>query len=91
MVTDLVNLIRSEYRKTVAIILRCDSGFFDENNFNDFDDLNIGLIGSGKMYKAVEQQTGEAADCYWNSYDNKEQVDEYVQALTKILLNPRKR
>ena len=79
MVTDLVNLIRSEYSETVTIILRCDSGFFDEHNFNAFDDLNIGLIGSGKMYESVKQQASEAADCYWNSYDNKEQTWSFLE------------
>ncbi len=74
MVTDLVHLIRSEYSETVTIILRCDSGFFDEKNFNTFDDLNIGFIASGKMYDRVKQQAGDAADCYWDSYDVKEQT-----------------
>jgi hypothetical protein len=79
MVTDLVNLIRSEYSETVTIILRCDSGFFDEKNFNTFDDLNIGFIASGKMYDAVKQQAGDAADYYWDSYDVKEQSWSFLE------------
>ena len=32
-----MHLIRTEYREDVPIILRCDSGFFDEKNFAAFD------------------------------------------------------
>ncbi len=53
MITDLVNIIRSEYSETVTIILRCDSGFFDEQNFAVFDKLDIGFIASGKIYNFV--------------------------------------
>jgi len=31
------------------------------------DDLNIGSIGSKKMYDPVKQQAGGAADCYLKS------------------------
>lgn len=79
MVTDLVHLIRNEYSETVTIIIRCDSGFFDEKNFATFDDLNIGLIASGKMYDAVKQQVGDAADDYWDSYDAKEQTWSFLE------------
>ena len=79
MVTELVNLIRTEYSDTVTIIIRCDSGFFDEKNFAAFDDLNIGFISSGKMYDPVKQQAGDAAACYWNSYDVKEQSWSFLE------------
>ena len=79
MVTDLVHLIRSEYSDAVTIILRCDSGFFDEKNFATFDDLNIGFIASGKMYAAVKQQAGDAADHYWDSYEVKEQAWSFLE------------
>ena len=79
MVTDLVKQIRSEYSASVTIVLRCDSGFFDENNFTTFNDLNIAFIAAGKMYDAVKQQAGDAADCYWNSYDIKEQTWSFLE------------
>ena len=79
MVTDLVNLIHSEYSENVTIILRCDSGFFDEKNFATFNELNIGFIGSGKMYEAVKQHAGNAADSDWNSYNIKEQTWSFLE------------
>jgi len=79
MVTELVNLIRTDYSDTATIIIRCDSGFFDEKNFAAFDDLNIAFIASGKMYDPVKQQAGDAAACYWNSYDVKEQSWSFLE------------
>jgi hypothetical protein len=70
MVSRLVELIRTEYRQDVTIILRCDSGFFDEKNFSAFDALNILFISSGKMYEGIKEQVKAAADDIWNEYDN---------------------
>jgi hypothetical protein len=44
MVTDLVNLIRREYRGDVPIIVRMDSGFFDQDNLAALDRLTVGVI-----------------------------------------------
>jgi hypothetical protein len=49
IVTDLVKLIRKEYDPNVTMILRIDSGFFDEVNLEAFDKLNIGVICTGKI------------------------------------------
>ncbi len=62
MLIKLVSTIRQDYRKDVTIIIRCDSGFFDEDNFAAFDALNIGFIASGKMYKGVKEQAAAASE-----------------------------
>ncbi len=54
-VTDLVNLIRTGYRKDVPIILLADTGFFDENLFHLYENLNIGFIVGGKMYDDIKE------------------------------------
>ena len=79
MVTDLVDIIRNEYSETATIILRCDSGFFDEKNFAIFDKLNIGFIASGKMYDFVKQHVGNTVKSSWNSYDFKEQTWSFLE------------
>ncbi|WDN89306.1 hypothetical protein BuS5_03767 [Desulfosarcina sp. BuS5] len=79
MIIGLVNLIRSDYSKTVTIILRCDSGFFDKKNFAAFDELNIGFIASGKMYAGVKQQASNAANSDWDSYNIKEQTWSFLE------------
>jgi len=37
------------------------------------------FIASGKMYDAVKQQAGDAADAYWNSYNIKEQMWSFLE------------
>ncbi len=55
MVTDLVKLIRRDYDENVVIILRMDSGFFDQINLEAFNKLNIGFICTGKMYPKTKE------------------------------------
>jgi hypothetical protein len=79
IVTELVNQIRTEYSATVTIILRCDSGFFDIENYRAFDALNIVFIGSGKIYETVKQQAANADDSAWRSCEGKEQKWQFVE------------
>jgi hypothetical protein len=79
MVVDLVNLIRKEYRSDVPIILRMDSGFFDEVNLEAFDRLNIGVICTGKIYEHVKGYVGALSKEGWKVYDNGHQEWEYVE------------
>ena len=79
MVTDLVNLIRREYRPDVAIIVRMDSGFFDEANLEALDRLNIGVICTGKIYGHVKGYVGALPEKGWKIYDNGHQEWEYVE------------
>jgi len=53
--TETVRLIRKEYSATVPIILRIDSGFFDEDNFETFDKLDISFIGTGKNVFSIKE------------------------------------
>jgi hypothetical protein len=79
MIINLVALIRREYREDVTIILRCDSGFFDEENFAVFDALNIGFIANGKMYEGVQEQVHAASNMLWKTYDNGHQRWSYFE------------
>lgn len=79
MVTDIVTLIRKQYDPNVTIILRIDSGFFDEANFEAFDGLNIGFIGTGKTYEKTKQYIHGHPKDSWNKYDNGHQQWDYVE------------
>lgn len=79
LVTDIVQLIRKEYSAMVPIILRVDSGFFDEENFEAFDQLGIGFIATGKMYTSVKEYVGGQQDISWSIYDNGHQEWEYIE------------
>lgn len=81
MVSGLVHLIREEYRHDVTIILRFDSGFFDENNFIAFDAMNIVFIGGGKIYEGVRKVVGtsESDDSFRDRYDNGHQEWDFLE------------
>jgi len=79
MVTDLVNLIRREYRADVPIVVRMDSGFFDEDNLSALDRQNIGVICTGKVYDHVKGYVGALPENGWAIYDNGHQEWEYVE------------
>lgn len=78
MVTETVELIRKEYSATVPIILRIDSGFFDEDNFEAFDKLDILFIGTGKMFSGIKEYiSGQKGT--WQRYDNGHQEWDYLE------------
>ncbi|GBD89882.1 hypothetical protein BMS3Abin04_00595 [bacterium BMS3Abin04] len=53
-VKDITELIRKHYKKDVPILIVCDSGFLDDKAFTYFEDeLKIGYIITGKMYKDI--------------------------------------
>ena len=55
MVRHVVAKIRKHYRADVAIIVRMDSGFFDQKLFEVFENLGIGYICGGKLYEPIKQ------------------------------------
>lgn len=59
VVTHLVSLIRSHYRQDIPILIAADAGFFDQKLFSLFDELGIGFIIGGKMYKDLKEMIGE--------------------------------
>ncbi len=79
MVTDLVKLIRKEYNPKVTIILRIDSGFFDEANLEAFNRLNIGFICTGKIYEKTKEYIQGLPEDSWGTYDNGHQQWDYVE------------
>ncbi|KAA3597266.1 MAG: IS1380 family transposase [Candidatus Scalindua sp. AMX11] len=79
MIRGLVQVIRKEYRETVTIIVRLDSGFFDEKILRECDKLGIGFICTGKMYKGVKEYVGVQSQSQWKSYSNRNQEWEYLE------------
>ena len=85
MVEHIVKRIRKKYRQNVAIIIKSDSGFFDQKLFRVFEGLGIGYICSGKIYDDikdyildVDQSSKEGSSTGWGHYRNKEQAWDYV-------------
>jgi hypothetical protein len=78
-VDGLVKLIRREYRKDVTIIIECDAGFFDQKNFIEFDNMNIGFIATGKMYEGAKTFASSTGKEFWNKYDNGKQIWNFTE------------
>lgn len=79
MIREAVSLIREKYDANVAIVIRFDSGFFDEENFALCDELGIGFIGTGKVLEAIKKQVAAIAQAEWKDYDNGRQKWSYAR------------
>lgn len=54
MVRHVVRQIRKHYRAEVPIVIRLDSGFFDQKLFAVFEELKIGYLCGGKLYEDLQ-------------------------------------
>jgi hypothetical protein len=71
-VTDIVTLIRNRYHQDIPIILVADSGFFDQQNFEYFEnELGIFYIITGKMYEDIKQYLNQIDVSEYRKFNNK--------------------
>jgi Transposase DDE domain group 1 len=78
MIRGMVTLMRTRYDRSVAIIVRVDAGFFDEQNFALCDDLGIGFVATGKVYDAIKEKVLAIPSRKWKEYDNGRQLWSYA-------------
>lgn len=79
MIRRMVELIRKHYREDVPIVIRMDSGFFDQKLFRVFESLRIGYICGGKLYDDITEYISSVDRSFWGRYENKDQVWDYVE------------
>ena len=79
MVKGIVALIRKHYREDVPIVIRLDSGFFDQKLFKIFESLQIGYICGGKLYDDIGVVVSNCDRSVWGRYENKNQAWDYVE------------
>jgi hypothetical protein len=80
MIRHMVNKIRKQYRPDVPIIIRMDSGFFDQKIFNLCEELKIGYVCGGKMYEDIKAVASVSADETWTRYcSGKKDFWEYIE------------
>lgn len=80
MIRHMVAKIRKAYRSDVAIVIRMDSGFFDQKIFGLCERLGIGYICGGKLYKDIAAVAGTADDKAWRRYDaGKKKCWDYIE------------
>jgi len=73
-----VRFIRKHYREDVPIVVRFDSGFFDQKLFRAFEALGIGYVCTGKLYADITSRA-QAEGQLWHQYDNGHQLWEYFE------------
>ena len=79
MVKGIVALIRKHYREDVPIMIRLDSGFFDQKLFKAFESLQIGYLCGGKLYDDIGVLVSNCDKSVWGRYENENQVWDYVE------------
>ncbi|MBW1697566.1 MAG: IS1380 family transposase [Deltaproteobacteria bacterium] len=79
MLRHIVSAIRKHYRADVAIVLRMDSGFFDQKLFEVFEQLQIGYICGGKLYDDVKAYVSQSDESFWGRYEQSEQVWQFIE------------
>jgi len=79
MIRHMVDKIRRSYRSDVPIIIRLDSGFFDQKIFEICEELHVGYICGGKLYKDIIE-LGKTAT-YWQDFASSKKKDiwEYTE------------
>ena len=85
MVRHVVAKIRKHYRADVAIIVRMDSGFFDQKLFEVFENLGIGYICGGKLYEPIKEFVAQSQSnqAVWGRYEQGRQVWQYLEFGTR--------
>ena len=95
-VRDIVNLIRDKYQSDIPIILRADSGFFDQKAFTYFEEeLKILYVVTGKMYEDIKsyisgidykQYRKYTANGIWSYFEFGSSADELEFAKTDSII-----
>jgi len=79
MLRRIVAAIRKHYDSEVAIVLRLDSGFFDQKLFKVFEELQIGYICGGKLYDDVKSYVSQCDESYWGRYEHSDQIWRFIE------------
>lgn len=80
MIRHMVSRIRKAYRPDAAIIIRMDSGFFDQKIFGLCEELEIGYVCGGKLYKDIVSFAESVDEKTWSRYDSgKKESWEYIE------------
>ncbi len=70
MIRHMVIKIKRDYRWDVPIIIRMDSGFFDQKIFNLCEALHVGYVCGGKMYENIKQVAANWDENRWQRFES---------------------
>lgn len=84
MILHMVVKIKRHYRWDVPIIIRMDSGFFDQKIFDLCERIQVGYICGGKMYDDIKQMAMLYDAKSWKRFEsNKKQAWQYIDFGTR--------
>ena len=75
MLRHVIRLIRTKYSHTVPIIVRMDSGFFDQKLFTLMDELKVGFICAGRFTDDLKQFTSTLPESAFQHHFGKTDED----------------
>jgi hypothetical protein len=67
------------YDPQVPIIVRMDAGYFDQELFELCEELGIGFICTGKMYRDLKDLVSKSDAAAWRRYTNERQAWDYLE------------
>ena len=79
MVTHMVHKIRTCYRDDVPIVIRMDAGFFDQKLLAVFEQLNVGYVCTGKLYKDIQTHVRAAERKHWQRTQKGNHAWDYLE------------
>lgn len=81
MIKHIVGRIRKQYNIDVPIIIRMDSGFFDQKIFTLCESLGLGYACGGKIYHDIVTTAVNTEDKHWKRFNSPGKKDkwEYVE------------
>jgi hypothetical protein len=79
MIRTVLKRIRNGYSKDVPVLVRMDTGFFDEKNFQEFEKMGIAYICGGKLYSDIKEYIDGIDPEIFNSYENNDNIWDYVE------------
>ena len=79
MVIHMVHKIWSCHREDIPIVIRMDAGFFDQKLLAVFEQLNIGYVCTGKLYKDIQAHVKAAERRHWQRTQKGNHVWDYLE------------
>lgn len=78
-VRHLTNSVRRGYRPDVTVVLTCDSGFFDQKNFDESEELGIYYISGARLTKDIRKEIGMRSRESFGQMKKEDQTWEYAE------------
>jgi len=79
MVEYMVNLIRRRFDKNVPIVIRQDTGYFDQKLFTLYEKIDVGYLCGGKLYKDIKQYVEHCPAEQWRTHRKTKQEWGYLE------------